>query len=52
MRALHSLAIAAFALSGIASAAALTIDPAKHTIEGIRNARYCEIIPVARSGFH
>jgi hypothetical protein len=52
MRALHSLAIAAFALSGIASAAALTIDPTKHTIEGIRNARYCEIIPVARSGFH
>jgi hypothetical protein len=49
---LRSLAITAFALSGITSAAALTIDPAQHTIAGIRNARYCEIIPVARSGFH
>ena len=23
-----------------------------HTIEGVRNARYCEIIPVVRDGFH
>jgi hypothetical protein len=52
MRPLRSLAFTAFALSGIASAAALTIDPAKHTIEGVRNARYCEIIPIARSGLH
>ena len=52
MRALHSLATAAFATGTIASAAALTIDPAKHAIEDVRNARYCEIIPVVRSGFH
>jgi hypothetical protein len=52
MRSLRSLAIAAFAAGGIASAAALTIDPAQHAIDGVRNARYCEIIPVVRSGFH
>ena len=52
MRVLRSLAIAAFVTGGIASAGALTIDPAKHSIEGVRNARYCEIIPVVRSGFH
>ena len=23
-----------------------------NTIEGVRNARYCEIIPVIRDGFH
>ena len=51
MRSLRSLAIAAFAAGGIASAAALTIDPAQHAIDGVRNARYCEIIPVVRSGF-
>ena len=50
--ALRSLAIAAFAAGGIASAAALTIDPAQHAIDGVRNARYCEIIPVVRLGFH
>jgi hypothetical protein len=48
MRSLRSLAIAAFAAGGIASAAALTIDPAQHAIDGVRNARYCEM----RSGFH
>jgi hypothetical protein len=52
MRSLRSLAIAAFAASGIASAAALTVDAAQHAIDAVRNARYCEIIPVARSGFH
>ena len=52
MHAFNSLAAAAFAAGTIASAAALTIDPAKHSIEGVRNARYCEIIPVVRSGFH
>jgi hypothetical protein len=52
MRSRRSLAIAAFAAGGIASAAALTIDPAQHTIDGMRNARYCEIIRVVRSGFH
>jgi hypothetical protein len=38
--------------AGLASAGALTIDPAKHSIDGVRNARYCEIVPVVRSGFH
>jgi hypothetical protein len=52
MRALRSLVIAAFATGAIASAGALTIDPAKHAIDGVRDARYCEIIPVVRSGFH
>ena len=52
MRSRRSLAIAAFAAGGIASAAAPTIDPAQHTIDGVRNARYCEIIRVVRSGFH
>jgi hypothetical protein len=52
MRALRSLAIAAFAAAGIAPAGALSIDPAQHTISGIRDAPYCEIIPVVRSGLH
>lgn len=52
MRALRSFAVAAFAAVGIASAAALTVDPAQHSIDGVRNARYCEIIPVVRQGFH
>ena len=52
MRSLRSLAIAAFAAGGIASAAALTIDPAQHAIDGVRDARYCEIIPVVRRGIH
>ena len=52
MRVLRSLAIAAFATGGISSAGALPIDPGKHSLDGVRNARYCEIIPVVRSGFH
>ncbi len=52
MRGLRSLAIVACAAAGIAPAGALSIDPSKHTIEGVRNARYCEIIPVVRSGLH
>jgi len=34
----------------IAPAAAQTIDKAKHMIEGVRDARYCEIIPIVRHG--
>jgi hypothetical protein len=34
----------------LASAAAQTVDKAKHMVEGVRDARYCEIIPVARRG--
>ena len=52
MRALPSLAIAAFAAYGAAAAGAVTTDPATHTVEGVRNARYCEIIPVVRVRFH
>jgi hypothetical protein len=33
-------------------AAAQTPDTAKHTIEGVRNVRYCELIPVVRRGLH
>ena len=49
---LHSLAVAAFAATAIASAAAQTADKEKHLIEGVRNVRYCEIIPVVRRGLH
>ena len=53
MRALlPSLASAAFAAYGAAAAGAVTTDPATHTVEGVRNARYCEIIPVVRVRFH
>jgi len=52
MRALPTLAIAAFAAYGAAAAGAVTTDPATHTVEGVRNARYCEIIPVVRVRFH
>jgi hypothetical protein len=34
------------------SASAQTSDPAKHMIEGVRNVRYCELIPVVRRGLH
>jgi hypothetical protein len=37
-------------LLAIAQAAAQTVDKAKHMIEGVRDARYCEIIPVVRHG--
>jgi len=43
-------AIAAFAIALI-PAAAQTVDKSKHMIEGVRDARYCEIIPVVRKGF-
>jgi hypothetical protein len=38
------------ALSAIAPAGAQTIEKAKNMIEGVRDARYCEIIPVVRQG--
>ena len=40
------------ALSAIAPAGAQTIEKAKNMIEGVRDARYCEIIPVVRRGVH
>jgi hypothetical protein len=49
MRTLATLLLAACVAP---QAKALTIDAAKHSIEGVRDARYCEIIPVQRSGFH
>jgi hypothetical protein len=49
MRTLTALVLAACAVT---QAAAVTIDAAKHSIDGVRDARYCEIIPVQRSGFH
>jgi hypothetical protein len=49
-RALRSLVIVAFATGGVTAAGAQTIDTSKHLI--VRDARYCEIIPVVRSGFH
>jgi hypothetical protein len=37
-----------------ASASAATSPPRKegNTLVGVRNARYCEIIPIARDGLH
>jgi hypothetical protein len=35
----------------VAPSAAPTVDKSKHMIDGVRDARYCEIIPVARKGF-
>jgi len=49
---LRSLVIMAFAAAAIASAGAQTADKEKHMIEGVRDARYCEIIPVVRRGIH
>ncbi len=43
---------AAIALATLAPAHAETIDKSKHLIDGIRDARYCEIIPVVRHGLH
>jgi hypothetical protein len=43
-------AAAAIMIAAITPAGAQTVDKAKHMIEGVRDARYCEIIPVARRG--
>jgi hypothetical protein len=48
---LRSLLTTARAAAAIASAGAQTPDKAKHMIDGVRNVRYCEIIPVVRRGF-
>jgi hypothetical protein len=39
------------AVAALPSASAQTPDPGKHMIEGVRNVRYCELIPVVRRGF-
>jgi hypothetical protein len=38
------------AVATLRSASAQTPDPGKHMIEGVRNVRYCELIPVVRRG--
>ena len=43
--------MAAFATLSAAAVGAVTPDPATHTVEGVRNGRYCEIIPVVRVRF-
>jgi hypothetical protein len=46
-------AAAAISLSiALTPAAAETPDTATHMIEGVRNVRYCELIPVVRRGLH
>jgi hypothetical protein len=49
---LRTFIITAFAATAIAPAAAQTPDKARHMIDGVRDARYCEIIPVVRRGVH
>jgi hypothetical protein len=53
-RALHRLAVISASAATIVSspATAQTPDTAAHTIEGVRNVRYCELIPVVRRGLH
>jgi hypothetical protein len=40
------------AIAALAPAAAQTVDKTKHMIEDVRDARYCEIIPVVRRGIY
>jgi hypothetical protein len=47
---LRSAIVAVTAACGIAAVDAHTIDKAEHSITGVRDARYCEIIPVVRQG--
>jgi hypothetical protein len=49
---LRGFFIVTFAAAAIASAGAQTADKEKHLIEGVRNVRYCELIPVVRRGLH
>ena len=53
MDALQRRAFAALVLLGTGSVAKAA-EPVKvgDTMEGVRNARYCEIIPIVRDGFH
>jgi hypothetical protein len=37
--------------TALTPAAAQTPDKQKHMIEGVRNVRYCELVPVVRRGF-
>jgi hypothetical protein len=49
---LRSLVMLAAITVGIIPAAAQTPDKARHMIDGVRDARYCEIIPVVHRGVH
>jgi hypothetical protein len=49
---LRSFVMLAAITVGIIPAAAQTPDKARHMIDGVRDARYCEIIPVVRRGVH
>jgi hypothetical protein len=51
MRLLYIAAVVISA-AGISPAGAMAVDRDDHSISGIRDARYCEIIPVAREGLH
>ena len=48
---LRSIVLIVFTAAALAPAGAQTPDKAKHMIEGVRNVRYCEIIPVVRTAF-
>ena len=41
-----------FTAAALTPASAQTADRSKHMIEDVRDARYCEIIPVVRRGIH
>ena len=47
-----TLAACGMMLVALAPAAAQTVDKTKHMIEDVRDARYCEIIPVVRRGIY
>jgi hypothetical protein len=49
---LRGLVIVTLAAAAIAPAGAQTADKERHLIEGVRNVRYCELIPVVRRGVH
>jgi hypothetical protein len=44
--------LAALAIAALVPVAAQTPDKARHMIDGVRDARYCELIPVVRRGAH
>jgi hypothetical protein len=49
-RLIVSIVAGGTAIAALVSAAAQTPDKGRHMIDGVRDARYCEIIPVARRG--
>jgi hypothetical protein len=49
---LAAMAVLVIVAAALAQAGTQTLDTSKHLIDGIRDARYCEIIPVVRHGLH